>query len=61
MCIKAVDNDVHALELVPQEICNRAVSTYPSTIQFVPDQFKTQEMCIKAVDTCPFAFNSFCS
>ena len=26
--------------------------------QFFPDRFKTQEMCDKAVDTCPFVFHS---
>ena len=39
-------------------MCNRVVSNYPSAIQFVPGQFKTQEMCGKAVDTCLFLFNS---
>ena len=41
-----------------QKMCNKAASTYPSTIQFVPDRFKTQEMCDRAVGTCPFVFNS---
>ena len=27
-------------------------------MQFVPDRFKTQEMCDKAVDTCPFVTDS---
>ena len=39
-------------------MCNKPVSSYPSPIQFVPDQSKTQEMCDKAVDTYPFVFNS---
>ena len=39
-------------------MCDKAVSTYPSKIQFVPDRFKTQEMCDKAVDTCPFELDS---
>ena len=39
-------------------MCNKFVITYPSTMQFFPDQFKTQEMCNKAVDTCLFAFGS---
>ena len=29
-----------------------------SAIQFVPEYYKTQEMCVKAVDTCPFVFDS---
>ena len=28
-----------------QKICDKAVNTYPSTIQFVSDCYKTQEMC----------------
>ena len=39
-------------------MCNKTVNTYPSAIQFVPDQYKTQEICVKAVDTCPFVFDS---
>ena len=39
---------------------DKAVSTFPSTIKFVFDQFKTQEMCDKAVDTCPFVLDSVC-
>ena len=33
---------------------NKAVSTYPSKIQFIPDRFKAQEMCDKAVKTYQF-------
>ena len=36
---------------------DKAVRTYCSTIPFVPDRFKTREMCDKAVDTCPFVFD----
>ena len=32
--------------------------TYPSTIKYVPDWCKTQEMCHRAVDRCPFVFDS---
>ena len=39
-------------------MCNKAVDTYPSAIQLVTDQHKTQEICVKAVGTCPFAFDS---
>ena len=35
-----------------------ATDTYSSTIQFVPDEYKTQEICDKAVDTYPFVFDS---
>ena len=27
-------------------------------MQFVPECYKTQEMCLKAVDACPFVFES---
>ena len=39
-------------------MCNKAVSSHPSTIQFVPDRFKTHEMCDKGLDSCLFAFDS---
>ena len=39
-------------------MCDKAVNTYPSATHFVPDQFKTQEMCERAVDTCQFACDS---
>ena len=32
---------------VIQKMCDKAVSTYPSTIKFVPKYFITQEMCDK--------------
>ena len=32
-------------------MCDKAVDTYHSTIKFVPECHKTQEMCDKAVDT----------
>ena len=37
-------------------MCYKAVNTYHSTIQFVPDCFKTQEMSDKAVNKCFLAF-----
>ena len=40
-----------------QEICNRAINTYPSAIELVPENYKTQEMC-NVVDACPFKFDS---
>ena len=39
-------------------MCNKAVGTYPSPIQFVSECYKTQEMCDTAVDTCPCVFDS---
>ena len=37
-------------------MCNKAVDTYPPVIQFVPDQYKTQKVCVKAFDIVLFAF-----
>ena len=31
-------------------------STNPFAIEFVPECYKSQEICDKAVDTCPFVF-----
>ena len=31
------------------KMCDKAVSTYPLTIKFVPDSFMIQVMCDKAV------------
>ena len=39
-------------------MCDKVANTYPSTIEYVPDRFKTQEMCDKAVDKCHFVFDS---
>ena len=33
-----------------RKLCDKAVDTYLSTIEYVSDQFKTQEMCNKAVN-----------
>ena len=35
-----------------------ALDTYPSAIQFFPDQYKTQKKCVKSVDNCLFVFHS---
>ena len=40
-----------------QKMYDETVSIHPSTIKFVPNQFKTQEMGNKAVDICFLAFN----
>ena len=67
MCDKAVDNYAHALEFAPdyyktQKMCNKTVNTntYLSTIIFVPECYKTQEIIYdKAVDAC-FSCILFC-
>ena len=41
-----------------QNMCDKAVNTYPSTIEFVPECYKTQKMCDKAVNKCLFLFDS---
>ena len=38
-------------------MCIKPVSTYPSTLQFVPDRFKTKKMCDTAIDGCLFVFD----
>ena len=38
-------------------MCDKAVNTYPSTVQFVPECYKTQERCNKAINRCFFVFN----
>ena len=32
-------------------MCNRATHSYPSTIPFVPEYYKTQEICDNTVNT----------
>ena len=39
-------------------MCDNAVDPYLSTIKYVLDVFKTQEMCDKSTDKCPFVFDS---
>ena len=39
-------------------MCNNAVNTHGSTIEYIPDRFKIQEMCEKAVDRCFLVFYS---
>ena len=34
-------------------MCNKAVANYPHALEIVPECYKTQNMCVKAVDTCP--------
>ena len=40
-------------------MCIKAVNDYPSRIQIVPECYKIQEMCVGAVNTCYFVFDSF--
>ena len=40
-----------------QKMCDKAVNTYPSTVKFVPESYKTQERCNKAVNSCFFVFD----
>ena len=35
-------------------MCDKAFDTHPSTIKFVPECYKTHEMCYKAVSRCFF-------
>ena len=35
-------------------MCNKAANTYPPTIPFVPEYYKTQEICGKAVNRWVF-------
>ena len=39
-------------------MCNKAVNTSSSVMQFAPECYVTQEVCVKAVDTCSFVFDS---
>ena len=39
-------------------MCNKAFDIYPSTIEYVPDWYRTREMCIGAVNTCSCVFDS---
>ena len=39
-------------------MCDNAVDPYFSTIEYVLDVFKTQEMCDKSADKSPFVFDS---
>ena len=37
---------------------NKTVNTYLSAIQFVAGRYKTQKICVEAVDTCFLVFDS---
>ena len=40
-------------------MCNKAVGTYPSAMQFVPKCYKTRETSDKAIYTCAFVYDFF--
>ena len=50
MCDKAILKDGGTLN---QEMCNKAVDSYPHALEFVTECHKSQKMCDKAVNTCP--------
>ena len=33
-------------------MCNKTVANYAYALEYVPEWYKTQKMCDKAVDTC---------
>ena len=39
-------------------MCEKAVDTHPSTIKYVSECYKAQEMCDKAVNTWFFVFDA---
>ena len=41
-----------------QKMCDKGANTYHSTIPFIPDYYKTQEMCDKPVNRRFIAFIS---
>ena len=43
-------NPVKKCPFVIKKLCNKAVNIYTSTMQFVPECYKTQEMCGEAVN-----------
>ena len=36
-------------------MCDKGVSTHSSTIQFIPECYKTQELCYKVISDDPFS------
>ena len=51
----------HALTFVPdccitEKMRDKAVNTYHSTMQFIPDYNRTQERCDEAANVCFLAF-----
>ena len=53
MCIRAVSTCSFVFDSVPdryRKYKDKAVNDNPNALDFVSDQYKTQEMCDKAVD-----------
>ena len=48
--------DLFLIAILTQKICDKAVNNHSSTIQFVPESYKTQEVCDKAFNNCFIAF-----
>ena len=54
MCDKAILENGGTLKSVPDCYKNEAVNNYPHVLEVVPERYKAQKMCDKAVDTYPF-------
>ena len=59
MCDKTILENGETLKSVPdyfknKKTCNKAPNTFPSAIQFFPEWYETQEICVEAVDIWPF-------
>ena len=55
MCDKTILENGETLKSVPdyfknKKTCNKAANTFPSAIQFFPECYETQEICVEAVD-----------
>ena len=59
ICEEAVDDHLSTIQFLPSttQFLPEAVNNYPSTILFVPECYKTQGKCNKAVNTCFFLFD----
>jgi hypothetical protein len=54
LCFAAVKNNGLALKfvspsLITEIFCQTAIQTYPDAVEFIPEQYKTPEMCQPAV------------
>ena len=48
MCDKAVNTYPHTLKT--HKMCDKAVDNHPSPTKYVPDRYRTEKMCYKAVN-----------
>ena len=48
------------LTATKRKLCNQTVDNYANALEYVPDSYKAQKMCYKAVDSNSFC-NSICS